>query len=136
MSQKNNNFKFNTEPLLSELNKVIQNGLVDLLNDFISNYELYEETHNCIMNLPCIKRENSRLGLNNANFSGEENDIDIVLLDKYLSDKDESSQEETESGTSEDNTLLFNAGKLIKKHEKTISYFIAYCVCDLWSGHS
>ena len=39
MSQKNNNFKFNTEPLLSELNKVIQNGINKLLCDYIDNYK-------------------------------------------------------------------------------------------------
>ena len=125
MSPKNNEIKFDTELLLNDVNKVIQNGINDILNDYIDNYKLYEETHNYIMNLPCIKRENYRIGLNNnvvckTDFSGGEHDIDIVLLDKYLSDKDDSSQEETESDTSEDNTLLINAGKLLKQHEKTI----------------
>ena len=131
MRTKNNEIKFDTELLLNDVNKVIQNGINKLLCDYIDNYKLYEETHHYIMNLPCIKRGNSRMGLNNnvvcnkTDFSGEEHDIDIVLLDKYLSDKDDSSQEETESDTSEDNssednTLLINAGKLIKQHEKTI----------------
>ena len=48
---------FNTDPLLNDLNNVIQNGLNKLLNDYITNYKLYEETHNCIMNLPSVKRE-------------------------------------------------------------------------------
>jgi len=57
MSQENNNFKFNTELLMNDVNNVIQNGINNLLSDFITNYKLYEETHNCIMNLPSIKRE-------------------------------------------------------------------------------
>jgi len=57
MSQENNNFKFNTDLLMNDVNNVIQNGINNLLSDFITNYKLYEETHNCIMNLPSIKRE-------------------------------------------------------------------------------
>ena len=57
MNQENNNFKFNTDLLMNDVNNVIQNGINNLLSDFITNYKLYEETHNCIMNLPSIKRE-------------------------------------------------------------------------------
>ena len=58
MKQENNIEQlFNTEPLLNDLNKVIQNGLNNLLRNYINNYKLYEETHNCIMNLPSVKRE-------------------------------------------------------------------------------
>jgi hypothetical protein len=58
MNQENNIEQlFNTDPLLNHLNKVIQNGLNNLLSNYIENYKLYEETHNCIMNLPSVKRE-------------------------------------------------------------------------------
>jgi hypothetical protein len=58
MKQENNiEHLFNTAPLLNDLNKVIQNGLNNLLSNYIENYKLYEETHNCIMNLPSVKRE-------------------------------------------------------------------------------
>jgi hypothetical protein len=58
MKQENNiEHLFNTDPLLNDLNKVIQNGLNNLLSNYIENYKLYEETHNCIMNLPSVKRE-------------------------------------------------------------------------------
>lgn len=127
MSTKINQLKFNTESLLNNVNKVIQNGINDMLNNYIDNYKLYEETHNYIMNLPCIKRENSRIGLNNnvvcnkTDFSGEEPNIDIVLLDKYLSDKDE----ETESISTEDSqeeeyddALLYMSNALLKETEK------------------
>ena len=56
-SQSNIERLFNIDPLLNELNKVIQNGLNKLLSNYITNYKLYEETHNCIMNLPSVKRE-------------------------------------------------------------------------------
>jgi len=130
MSPKNNQIKFNTESLLNNVNKVIQNGINDMLNNYIDNYKLYEETHNYIMNLPCIKRENSRMALNNnvvcnkTDFSGEEHDIDIVLLDKYLSDKDDSSDEETKSISTEDSeeecddALLYMSNALLKETEK------------------
>jgi hypothetical protein len=130
MSTKNNQIKFNTESLLNNVNKIIQNGINDILNDYIDNYKLYEETHNYIMNLPCIKRENSRLGLNNnvvcnkTDFSGGEHDIDIVLLDKYLSDKDVSSDEETKSISTKDSeeecddALLYMSNALLKETEK------------------
>jgi hypothetical protein len=55
--QTNTEQLFNTGPLLSELNNVIQNSLNKLLSNYITNYKLYEETHNCIMNLPSVKRE-------------------------------------------------------------------------------
>jgi len=58
MKQENNiDQLFNTDPLLNELNTVIQNGINNLLRNYINNYKLYEETHNCIMNLPSVKRE-------------------------------------------------------------------------------
>ena len=65
MNQTNqNNFNFNTNPLLLEINNIIQDGMNNLLNDFITNYKLYEETHNCIMNLPSIKREINKINQN------------------------------------------------------------------------
>ena len=47
---KENKLNFNTESLFIDLNNIIQNGVNNLLSDFITNYKLYEETHNCIMN--------------------------------------------------------------------------------------
>ena len=57
---KENKLHFNTEPLFIDLNNIIQTGVNNLLSDFITNYKLYEETHNCIMNLPSVKREISK----------------------------------------------------------------------------
>ena len=56
-SQSNIELIFNTEPLLNDLNNVIQIGVNKLLSKYITNYKLYEETHNCIMNLPSVKME-------------------------------------------------------------------------------
>ena len=58
MSQENTTAElFNMEPLLNELNTVIQIGMNKLLINYIDNYKLYEETHMCVLNLPCVKRE-------------------------------------------------------------------------------
>ena len=49
----NNNF--NTDNLLREVNMVIQNGVTNILSDFLKKYKIYEETHKSVLNLPCVK---------------------------------------------------------------------------------
>ena len=94
MNQKNN-FQFNTEPLLNKLNNVVQTELNNLLNDFITNYKLYEETHNCIMNLPSVKREISK-------------SIETYKIDENYDDMPDlismSSDDETDNETNKFNT--------------------------------
>ena len=88
MKQENNIEQlFNTDPLLNDLNKVIQNGLNNLLRNYIDNYKLYEETHNCIMNLPSVKREIAK--------KNEPDEIyaDLPDLISISSDSDEDSVE-------------------------------------------
>lgn len=46
---------FNTSTLLNEINLVIQNGVNNLLKDFLKKYTMYEETHKGVLNLPCVK---------------------------------------------------------------------------------
>jgi hypothetical protein len=48
---------FNTEPILSEIDKVIKNGLNELLSEHLNRYELLEKTHQAIMNLPSVLNE-------------------------------------------------------------------------------
>jgi len=73
---------FNTEPLLNELNTVIQTGMKKLLGNYITNYKLYEETHNCIMNLPSVKREIAK------KFEVDETYDDLPELISISSDED------------------------------------------------
>jgi hypothetical protein len=89
---KENKLNFNTEPLLIELNNVIQNGVNNLLSDFISNYKLYEETHNCIMNLPCVKREISK---SIETYKNDENSDDLPDLINISSDNESNNECDT-----------------------------------------
>jgi hypothetical protein len=73
---------FNTEPLLNELNTVIQTGMKKLLGNYITNYKLYEETHKCIMNLPSVKREIAK------KFEVDETYDDLPELISISSDED------------------------------------------------
>ena len=52
-----NKTTFNTDKLLHEIESVTRTGLAQIMEDFIQRYKLYEETHNCIMNLPSVRYE-------------------------------------------------------------------------------
>ena len=43
--QKNMNNRFNTEPLVLEIENVVKKGLKTILKDFINRYDLLENTH-------------------------------------------------------------------------------------------
>jgi len=47
--------QLNTNPLLSELNETLNKGVQNILKDILKRYELLEQTHNAILNLPTIK---------------------------------------------------------------------------------
>jgi hypothetical protein len=55
MNNKMNNL--NMEPLISEIENVIRDGVKNILKDYINRYELLEETHQLIMNLPSVRNE-------------------------------------------------------------------------------
>jgi hypothetical protein len=82
---KENKLNFNTESLFIDLNNIIQNGVNNLLSDFITNYKLYEETHNCIMNLPSVKREISK---SIETYKNDEDSDDLPDLINVYSDSD------------------------------------------------
>jgi len=48
---------FNTEPLMKNVQKVIQDGLNEILSEYSKRYELLEETHRQIMRLPSVVKE-------------------------------------------------------------------------------
>jgi hypothetical protein len=47
---------FDTKDVLDELNIVLQKGLNEIVDRFINKFNLYEETHNYVMNAPFIKK--------------------------------------------------------------------------------
>ena len=50
----NNNI--NTQPLLNELNNIINNSIQNKLNDLIQRNNLLEETHQKLVCLPSVKK--------------------------------------------------------------------------------
>jgi hypothetical protein len=120
---------FNTDPLLNDLNNVIQNGLNKLLNNYITNYKLYEETHNCIMNLPSVKREIAKKSELNEVYddlpdlisisSDDDNEYEYGNYNR-IPTEDESDQE------SEDTLLCMKkvANQLLKEKQEMITSYI------------
>ena len=49
--KKNSLPKFNTTPLLSEIDTVLNNGITNILNDFSERYNLLEKTQSKILRL-------------------------------------------------------------------------------------
>ena len=76
---------FNTQPLMSEIENVIRSGVKTILRDFMTRYELLENTHNQIMNLPSVLNE-----LNKNSKSDETSDSDLEENEKpnFISIKD------------------------------------------------
>ena len=72
---------FNTEPILSEIDKVIKNGLNELLSEHLNRYELLEKTHQAIMSLPSVLNELNQQPCNSYNskpqFQEKEKETDL-----------------------------------------------------------
>jgi hypothetical protein len=67
MDMNMNNSNFNTQTLLSEINTIINNGVQDIVKDYMKRYALLEETHNVLVNLPIVKQYyNSENSVNNT----------------------------------------------------------------------
>ena len=133
MSQENNNFKFNIDLLMNDVNTVIQNGMNNLLKDFITNYTLYEETHNCIMNLPSVKREISKRNDIDENYddlpdlismsSDYDSKYDTVKYTRIPVEYD--TEQESDDQESDDTLLCMKkvANQLLKEKEDTIALY-------------
>jgi len=48
--------KFDTQPLLNEINSIINNGVQEIVKDFMKRHTLLEETHDKLVNLPSVKQ--------------------------------------------------------------------------------
>jgi hypothetical protein len=61
---------FDTEPLMLELNNVLNAELSKMFAKYVDRYNLLENTHNQIMNLPSVQFELNRTHNNNQQFIG------------------------------------------------------------------
>ena len=76
---------FNTEPLVIEIENVIKKGLNTILKDYMSRYELLEQTHNQIMNLPSVRNELNKHPYEESDEeSDEEDDVPISVSIKDM----------------------------------------------------
>ena len=48
---------FDTQPLMHELNSVLNDGITKMLSKYVKRYNLLEQTHTQIMNLPSVRAE-------------------------------------------------------------------------------
>jgi hypothetical protein len=46
---------FDTQPLLSEINTIVNNGFQEILKDYMKRHWLLEQTHDTLVNLPTVK---------------------------------------------------------------------------------
>jgi len=51
------NSNFNTEPIINTIKETLENGLNNLLINYVERYNLLENTHKGIMSLPSVKKE-------------------------------------------------------------------------------
>jgi hypothetical protein len=48
----------NTETIVNDVTKVVQNGLKEILSEFETKYKLYEESHNCVVKMAeCMSKQ-------------------------------------------------------------------------------
>ena len=78
--------RLNTEEIATEVNNVIKKGLDKLLGDYLYRYELLEQTHEAIMNLPSVRNHLNLAPLPQYNL---ETKVDNQILEKLLKRIDE-----------------------------------------------
>jgi hypothetical protein len=71
---------FNVEPLLIEIENVIKKGLNNVHSDFMDRYNLLEETHKQIMNLPSVRHELNKSSCNLENDSDSDSEFDKYVI--------------------------------------------------------
>jgi hypothetical protein len=63
----------NTESIVNDVTKVVQNGLKDILSEFQIKYKLYEESHNCVVKMAeCMSKQVKQEGTNANVFASVE----------------------------------------------------------------
>lgn len=104
----NNNF--DTQSLLKEINVIINNGVQDIVKDYIKRYELLEQTHDTIVNLPIVKQ------YYNSNNS-ESSSVPLVPIKVEKTEKSEKSEKNEQYVTIDEkmNTLIKQNNELFNK---------------------
>jgi hypothetical protein len=59
--------KMNIEPILNEIKHVIDNGLQNLLSEFMEKYNKYEENYHAVLDLPAVRNKITSLSSNMGN---------------------------------------------------------------------
>lgn len=60
----------NTESIVNDVTKVVQNGLKDILSEIEIKYKLYEESHNCVVKMAeCMSKQVKQDGTSATNTS-------------------------------------------------------------------
>ena len=82
--------RLNTEEIVNEVNNVIKKGLDKLLGDYLYRYELLEQTHDAIMNLPSVRNHlNLQPFPPQYNAETKVDDVNNKLIEKLLKRIDE-----------------------------------------------
>ena len=75
--------RLNTEEIATEVNNVIKKGLDKLLGDYLYRYELLEQTHEAIMNLPSVRNHLNLAPLPSEQYNTETK-VDNIKYDQIL----------------------------------------------------
>ena len=77
---------FDTEPLMYELNNVLNAELSKMLSKYVDRYNLLENTHKQIMNLPSVRAEMNRENDSDSDSSDDitSNNKDFDVVDKLV----------------------------------------------------
>jgi hypothetical protein len=112
---------FDTKETLSELNDAMQKGLNKIVERFIDKFNTYEETHNYVMNIPCVKKllREKETRFETADLTEEFKIAKIQELYKKVSDlttENENLRKELDKYKSEEHISL----KIIEKEKPNI----------------
>ena len=75
--------KINIEPILNEIKHVIDNGLQNLLSEFMEKYNKYEENYHAVLDLPAVRNKISSLSNNSNNNSNTNNNNTNIINTMY-----------------------------------------------------
>ena len=78
----------NTQPLLNELNNIINKTIEQKFNDLLERNKILEETHNIIVNLPSVKQ--CYVSKNNSESKTECSKVCNIIEEDYVTKRDNS----------------------------------------------
>jgi hypothetical protein len=73
---------FDIKPVLGEINSIIHKEVEKILGKFIEKYNLYEETHNLVMNIPAVKKLMNAKEMYIAS-NGQRDDLSTTIQEFY-----------------------------------------------------